>query len=1259
MSSAVHSEVVELILQSNKFEREAKRAERFIAEMRTNAEKPFTITASYRKLIEEAKEHVAWLRTSRQEMERLNSATIQATVSSRNQAIERQKALLAEVKAQQAAGVPLAGERGRGTGGLNAIELAQLRQKLALRQQTNQEQVRSNGLTGQELAQLQQAINRRQVLLRQEQARRLVAQQTLAIETAKTQQLIRQSAAHRVGSSLAGGKVGALMTGAASGAFLMGASNLGAMFYMMERLSYATGVGHMNMGKLLEKFGLLATTGDKAAQSMANFGKVAMVAGGAVAGLAATFGTMAAGLKIDKGIADMSTLLGDMSMEVAKLDGLMIDARTSAQMLSQAFGVDMTTVISGFRDMLSTGIDPEDLEMFGKGALEMARGMNSTMEQSIYILTTLRDAFNGTSDEVEKYADIIFNAVDVGKFNIAQLNQNLGRVAVTAGAAGISIEDMMAAIATLNRVGMSTSQAITSVNQLLVGILNPSEKAKRAMDQLGVAYGSTALRGRALIDVVSEIKAKVGSDTSMFGEMFGEERARRGIVGLAANPRLYAEEVRPAMDSIGTAAGAAARAMDTFGQGVYKFWLTIWNAIQTTGETMLNVLSRLFRGPDTAFEWADIIAAGLATVGAAINTVVALIVGTLSLFNTLGAVAYNVGATIVNALSLDLSAAGKSWDAIQDTMQQGMMNTLGVFKDLGVGTAATFNGIFGTLATAIRDATGGAVDALASRTDIYAKSASAAFDEMIGVLDKGTDGVTAKMDKLIEKMELARRKMLEAQFESEYTSPTTEARVTPKETEAKAHLVDMYNKMKAVEDALARAKASSNVQELATVFELERQLQVRKEIFAIVQQQVTTAMDEGANARAEARIKEKAEALKKFLEANGIVDKAVKELRIDPTILKEVNDANIVMTEMIRNIEAMPETTKVETQALFVAQARARLELLMETTQELHEQGRLTDAQAAGLQGQYSVFKDMLDTKAKAIKEQQTKEAKDSNDAYIAQIEREKKLRDAKVAHAIEAHKQKMKLYAEEQKRIDSLMGKLQTQVDKMRELMRAGDTTDPTTEREAQRKRMQEAADKIKYGSRDPSVVENRAKEFTEAADKMKAAADKMGEGEQADIDIARETAEIIDRVVKAQEALQEENKRLQEDKKKADTVQAASKAEAGTAMATNLKDNPIFKAVQSEAMQVVQTALATAAKHGIGVTGDVLASVEIGNINANIDINKFKTMVMQIAKEVVENSLVRPKNNNNQSIGSDDRPIGAEPAMDPFNNPALAPML
>ncbi len=246
--------------------------------------------------------------------------------------------------------------------------------------------------------------------------------------------------------------------------------------------------------KVFELFGELTLKGlDKADKQLTGLqGKVQKFSGGikkAGIGMTIAGGAIVAGL----GLALKSAVEFESSMrEVNTMMGLGQDEfkafSKDVQDLSAEMGVSAVDSAKALYQAISAGVPKENVLEFLKIATEAAIGGVTDTETAVDGLTTVINAFKLPMEDAQKVADIMFTTVKGGKTTFAELSASMFNVAPIAAAAGVSFEEVSAAIATMTKQGVPTSVATTQIRAALQQLLKPTSAMIEGMDKLELSF---------------------------------------------------------------------------------------------------------------------------------------------------------------------------------------------------------------------------------------------------------------------------------------------------------------------------------------------------------------------------------------------------------------------------------------------------------------------------------------------------------------------------------------------------------------------------------------------------------------------------------------------------------------------------------------------------------------------------------------------------------------------------------------------------
>ena len=117
--------------------------------------------------------------------------------------------------------------------------------------------------------------------------------------------------------------------------------------------------------------------------------------------------------------------------------------------------VTFQDIFEGARLAASSGIDFEELLPFSQIAEKVAVAGKTEMKTVIDTFTSYIDAYQGKVEDLNKVSNAMFQGVKYGKETFDQLNTSLGKLIPVAAQAGVSMEEVIAGISTLTRVGVS------------------------------------------------------------------------------------------------------------------------------------------------------------------------------------------------------------------------------------------------------------------------------------------------------------------------------------------------------------------------------------------------------------------------------------------------------------------------------------------------------------------------------------------------------------------------------------------------------------------------------------------------------------------------------------------------------------------------------------------------------------------------------------------------------------------------------------
>jgi len=250
------------------------------------------------------------------------------------------------------------------------------------------------------------------------------------------------------------------------------------------------------------------------------------VALGAAAVLAGVKGTKMAA-ELDKAMRELSTLLPTTVDQMGELRDQIIKLSTEVPKAP-------VELVQGMYEVVSAGITDtaaayEVLEVAAKAGVA---GLTETTTV-VNALTTVLNSYGMGAGQATRVSDVLFQTVNEGVIRFGELATQIGDVANTAALTGQSIEVVGAAIATMTQRGIMGAEAVTSLNRLLLALMDTESLGAAKAEEMGMEFGLAALKSKGLAGMMAELKQVTGGNVQVMAQILPELRAFRAASVLA------------------------------------------------------------------------------------------------------------------------------------------------------------------------------------------------------------------------------------------------------------------------------------------------------------------------------------------------------------------------------------------------------------------------------------------------------------------------------------------------------------------------------------------------------------------------------------------------------------------------------------------------------------------------------------------------------------------------------------------------------
>ncbi|MFA0751359.1 MAG: hypothetical protein SLRJCFUN_001762 [Candidatus Fervidibacter sp.] len=279
------------------------------------------------------------------------------------------------------------------------------------------------------------------------------------------------------------------------------------------------------------------------------------------------WGTMATGIVagavglVTKTFMDFETRLAEINTIARVSNERMQEVGKQIRQVAIESAQSLDTTSRAFYQILSAGVPLSQAMQVLRASAKLAAAGLAELEPTADAITTVLNAFRMSAGQASRVADVMFKTVELGKTTVPELAAQIGRVASTAAQAGISFEELSAAIATMTAAGVQTEITVSSLGQLLQNLLNPSKELTETLQQLGFSSGMALLQAKGLAGALQLLSQHVPKEK--LAELVGSVEGLRAVMVLTGS---QADKFVANLQEMRNATGAADRAFKTISE---------------------------------------------------------------------------------------------------------------------------------------------------------------------------------------------------------------------------------------------------------------------------------------------------------------------------------------------------------------------------------------------------------------------------------------------------------------------------------------------------------------------------------------------------------------------------------------------------------------------------------------------------------------------------------------------------------------------
>ncbi len=268
-------------------------------------------------------------------------------------------------------------------------------------------------------------------------------------------------------------------------------------------------------------------------------------------------------------VFEFDDALANLQAVSAATDGQMTHLRETILDIGTSSKFSTLEIAEAAQQLAQAGFSTSEMEKSLKAVTELAAASGASIKESTDLITASIGGFGLQSSEAERVADVMTSALNRSRLTVQQAGLAVSYLGATAHDVGISLNDVLASVGALSQAGVrSGSTAGTGLRTFLTDLLDPSEKLKKQLSDLGLTLGDVDVRTRGLRPVMETLRNAGFGAAQAYGSL--EIRAAAAYLVLSQNLDVM-DDLNLAMLQQGTATEAAEKSLGSFNAQWQRF----------------------------------------------------------------------------------------------------------------------------------------------------------------------------------------------------------------------------------------------------------------------------------------------------------------------------------------------------------------------------------------------------------------------------------------------------------------------------------------------------------------------------------------------------------------------------------------------------------------------------------------------------------------------------------------------------------------
>jgi TP901 family phage tail tape measure protein len=267
---------------------------------------------------------------------------------------------------------------------------------------------------------------------------------------------------------------------------------------------------------------------------------------------------------------------GYTAQEIARLSDELLEMSASGDRV-RASASELASNLVQIADAGVTGV--ASLKLL-EGASRLASATMSDQNAVVQLSLTLMKNLGLSVSEMGSVFDQLAASTLTGRVNLDEMAEGMDNLLIVSNELGIEFLDLLSAISVLTNAGMSTGEAMSALESIMIGLGRPTADTKKMLKELGMENLKATLTSQSFGEALLDLRNAADGSTE---KLFRLTRSATAVEAIMVLTRDRGKELKETMQELSRATGTMGEMFRKSGGTLNEQTKVLLNSLQVLG----------------------------------------------------------------------------------------------------------------------------------------------------------------------------------------------------------------------------------------------------------------------------------------------------------------------------------------------------------------------------------------------------------------------------------------------------------------------------------------------------------------------------------------------------------------------------------------------------------------------------------------------------------------------------------------------------